>query len=210
MRAVPIGLPLQVLTRSPGETLPDWLARAQLLPEACPIEGAFLTPLPPLVGEGSCGVAPAVRLEAPAGGKPGLPSRPEISCGLAGLLSTFFRQDLREIARRMLDEDVTEVLTGPGYVCRHRNGNPDAKISEHAKGEALDVTGFVLSSGARVTVADDWGGESREAAFLKAVHSAACGHFTTVLGPEADADHADHFHLDRGCHGRDCTYRICQ
>ena len=32
--------------------------------------------------------------------------------------------------------------------------------------------------------------------FLKGIHAAACGVFSTVLGPEANDAHKDHFHLD--------------
>jgi len=49
-----------------------------------------------------------------------------------------------------------------------------------------------------------------EANFLAKLHEAACKRFTTVLGPDANADHHAHFHFDLGCHGRDCTYLICE
>lgn len=37
---------------------------------------------------------------------------------------------------------------------------------------------------------------TREALFLRAIHKGACGEFGTVLGPEANDPHRDHFHLD--------------
>jgi hypothetical protein len=39
---------------------------------------------------------------------------------------------------------------------------------------------------------------------------AACGWFTTVLGPGADAAHAEHFHFDIARHGNSDFYRICE
>lgn len=38
--------------------------------------------------------------------------------------------------------------------------------------------------------------ETAELAFLKEIHSGACGIFSTVLGPEANRAHHDHFHFD--------------
>lgn len=37
---------------------------------------------------------------------------------------------------------------------------------------------------------------SKQAQFLKAIHEGACGLFGTVLGPEANEAHRDHFHFD--------------
>jgi hypothetical protein len=33
-------------------------------------------------------------------------------------------------------------------------------------------------------------------AFLRRIHTGACRHFGTVLGPEANEAHRNHFHLD--------------
>jgi hypothetical protein len=52
--------------------------------------------------------------------------------------------------------------------------------------------------------------ETAEAKFLVGLHDAACQRFTTVLGPDANAEHHAHFHFDLGCHGRTCTYLICE
>jgi hypothetical protein len=49
-----------------------------------------------------------------------------------------------------------------------------------------------------------------EAKFLVAVRDAACGIFTTVLSPDSNTAHHAHLHFDLGCHGRDCTYLICE
>jgi hypothetical protein len=43
-----------------------------------------------------------------------------------------------------------------------------------------------------------------------AVRTAACGWFTTVLGPGADAFHASNMHLDIEQHGSSGSYRICE
>ena len=67
-----------------------------------------------------------------------------------------------------------------------------------AEADALDVAGFVLSDGRRVRVLSGWRGDARDAAFLRDVHAGACRVFDAVLGPDYNAAHHDHFHLDRG------------
>jgi hypothetical protein len=67
-----------------------------------------------------------------------------------------------------------------------------------------------LSDGSAVTVRSGWRGDRREQAFLQAVHNGACSEFTTVLGPDHDSYHHDHFHLDLARHGRDGMGRICK
>ena len=78
------------------------------------------------------------------------------------------------------------------YVCRPRHGTE--KLSEHAFGNALDIATFELADGRRIGVRAEATGA--EATFLGQVRKAACGPFTTVLGPGSDADHALHFHID--------------
>jgi hypothetical protein len=85
------------------------------------------------------------------------------------------------------------------YSCRTRNSKPGAKISEHGKGHAIDVAAFNLADGSSISVLDDWRG-SRNASVLRKLHRSACGPFGTVLGPEADKYHQDHFHLDTARH----------
>ncbi len=80
------------------------------------------------------------------------------------------------------------------YACRSRNSRRGARLSEHAKGRAIDIAAFVLRDGSRITVLDGW--HSGESGLLRRLHSSACGTFGTVLGPNADRFHRDHFHFD--------------
>ena len=45
---------------------------------------------------------------------------------------------------------------------------------------------------------DFWGKRGKEAKFLKRVHAGACDLFSVTLGPEYNAAHKDHFHMDMG------------
>lgn len=81
------------------------------------------------------------------------------------------------------------------YSCRTRNNKKGAKLSEHAKGHAVDVASVTLKNGDTLDVLRDWR-QRRTGAILKQMHKAACGPFGTVLGPNADRYHQNHFHMD--------------
>ena len=85
-----------------------------------------------------------------------------------------------------------------------------ARLSEHGHANAVDISAFVLADGRTVHVKSGWWGAFAERNFLRAVHGGACSIFTTVLGPNYDANHRDHFHLDLARHGRDGEGRICK
>src|SRR5258706_16244678 len=94
------------------------------------------------------------------------------------------------------------------YSCRGMNDVPDARISEHAFGNALDIAAFTLTDGHIVTVKDGWRGTPAGQGFLHDVQDAACTVFATVLAPGSNAYHEDHMHVDlmRRSSGR----TICQ
>jgi hypothetical protein len=103
---------------------------------------------------------------------------------------------------------VVEIKQISAYSCRGMNGQPGARISEHAFGNALDIAAFVLADGRKVTVKNGWRGTPEEQGFLRDIQAAACEMFTTVLAPGSNAFHYDHIHVDlmRRSSGR----RICQ
>ncbi len=86
---------------------------------------------------------------------------------------------------------LSELEVAASYVYRTRNNQRGAKISEHASGNAIDISGFVLADGKELIVAEDWG-----MAVMKELHADACGPFGTVLGPDSDRFHYNHFHFD--------------
>jgi hypothetical protein len=75
-------------------------------------------------------------------------------------------------------------------------GAGSSHISEHAYGNALDVAGFILADGRKITVKNGWRGTPEEQGFLHDVQLAACNTFTTVLAPGYNAAHYDHIHVD--------------
>lgn len=137
---------------------------------------------------------------------------PAARLGVAMLapLADWLDNAVQPAAETHLGAAVSELRVSASYVCRTRNNRPGAKLSEHALGNAIDIGAFRLTSGDSVSVDRDWDGKDGKARFLKAVHAAACTHFSTVLGPEADVFHKTHFHLDLGRRGALATYRICE
>ncbi|WP_176556157.1 extensin family protein [Rubellimicrobium rubrum] len=94
---------------------------------------------------------------------------------------------------------------GTAYLCRPR---ADGETSEHAFGNALDIMAFRFERGDPIPVQPRGGDGTIEESFQRAVRSAACLDFTTVLGPGSDPDHRDHLHLD--VKWRENGFRICQ
>ncbi len=125
-----------------------------------------------------------------------------MTCPLATGFIRWTQDALQKAARAWLDSPVARVESFGTYSCRRIAGSDH--MSEHARANAVDVSGFVLASGRRIAVLKDWNGPDRQARdFLRAVHAAACRRFSVVLGPDANADHRDHFHFDMG-RGRAC------
>jgi hypothetical protein len=166
----------------------------------------------PPVAEGACAIPLAVRLRSLASGAAEIrfTEEPTLDCRLAERLADWIGNVVEPLARHHLGSGLAAIETGPGYVCRNRNNEAAGKLSEHAKGNALDIVAFALTDGRRVAVRPPDQPAPTEAAFLAAVRTTACGYFLTVLGPGSDAAHAEHLHVDLGVHGRTANYRICE
>jgi hypothetical protein len=102
------------------------------------------------------------------------------------------------------------VETGPGFICRTRYDRPDDVLSEHAKGNAIDIASFVLADRTRIPVRNEPSDSAMSRNLIRTLRTTACGYFTTILGPGSNASHADHLHFDLGLHGKTGNYRICE
>lgn len=150
-----------------------------------------------------------MQLESQAlpGGAVAFPDRPLVACAFAETLAGFTRDALAPLAAGHLGRRPTAVGTGPGFACRGRNQVVGARISAHGRGLAVDI-GWIDLDGRRETIASP--SDPAATHFLGALRRAACGWFTTVLGPGSDSAHADHLHVDREPRGRDGESRLCQ
>jgi hypothetical protein len=139
-----------------------------------------------------CGIRNAVRVTSIEGVKLSQPSL--MDCNTAEALQTWVNRGLKpQIGNR--GGGVARIRVAAHYACRSRNNQPGAKISEHGKGRAIDISGVRLKDGTFVSVLEGWG-TRKDGRLLRNLHARACGPFGTVLGPESDAFHKDHFHFD--------------
>ena len=119
-----------------------------------------------------------------------------LACPLVSALDQWIATSVQPSAMRWFGQPVIEIKQISAYSCRGMNGNPRARISEHAFGNALDIASFTLADGRRITVRDGWRGGPEEQGFLRDVQGAACDRFTTVLAPGSNVFHYDHMHVD--------------
>jgi len=119
-----------------------------------------------------------------------------LTCPLASNFAAWARYAVQPAARQMLGGQVARIETMGTYACRNVVGGSSGKLSQHALANAVDVSAFVLADGRRVTVKRGWQGSPQEKAFLRALHTSACRRFGTVLSPDYNAAHYNHFHFD--------------
>lgn len=118
------------------------------------------------------------------------------TCPLAAAYALFEVHGLQPAAQAVFGQPVARVEHLGSFACR--NIANSRWRSQHASANALDIAGFRLRDGRRISVARNWRGDGDEARFLRAVHQAACSRFNITLGPDYNAAHRDHFHVDMG------------
>jgi len=151
------------------------------------IKGETLAPITSRVR--GCGVKDPVRVTSVDG--VALSQSAVINCDTARALKTWIRKGLKPAFGR---KDVVGLRVAASYACRPRNNVKGAKISEHGRGNAIDISAIILADGKSVVVADDWRRSAGKP--MKKAYRAACGTFGTTLGPDADRHHRDHLHFD--------------
>jgi len=138
-----------------------------------------------------CGISDAVRVKSVSGVTLSQPAL--MDCTTAKALNRWVKNGARPAFQQK--GQVVQLRVAAHYACRTRNNQPGARISEHGKGRAIDISGFVLADGQTITVLEHWNKRGFRSAMQRA-HRTACGPFGTVLGPDSDRFHRDHFHFD--------------
>jgi hypothetical protein len=119
-----------------------------------------------------------------------------LACPLVSVLDQWIAEAVQPAALKWFGVPVVEIKQISSYSCRGMNGDPNATISEHAFGNALDIAAFTLADGHKLDVQHAWHGSPEEQAFLHDVQASACEQFTTVLAPGSNAFHYNHIHVD--------------
>ena len=151
------------------------------------IKGETLAPITSRVN--GCGVPKPVKITSVAGVR--LSQSATLDCDTAKALKSWVERGVMPAYGK---GKVVELQVAGHYVCRTRNHRSGAKLSEHSKGRAIDISGFTLSNGKTVSVARNFDKTMRKA------HKAACGIFGTTLGPGSDGMHEDQLHFDTARH----------
>jgi hypothetical protein len=154
--------------------------------------GVDAQPLAP-VSEGVCSVAQPTSVSSLEHGAVKLPISAILNCKMAETTALWLRDTVQPAATASFGARVTGLRVAASYDCRTRDRIPGAKMSEHAFGNALDLSAFMVN-GRWIEVGGTH--EAQEQAFLDTIRTKACGPFKTVLGPGSDGYHSDHMHLD--------------
>jgi hypothetical protein len=171
---------------------------------AASLESSGLTyrPMADSTGAGGCELRDVVRITQAGDVRFNAPFL--ATCPLALGIAEFEHRYLQRAALDVFDERVTRIEHVGSYACRNVNHQRDTALSQHASANAIDLTGFVLADGKRITLAQWDDANTPGASFLRRVHDAACRSFDTTLGPDYNALHKTHFHVDMG------PYSMCR
>ena len=160
--------------------------------------GVRFTPLPNQDHGGGCTSIDSVKLldvGVPVSGMGPL------TCPLARNFAAWAQFAVKPAARRYFGTEVVKIETFGTYSCRNIYGGRSGRLSQHAYSNAIDVSGFVLADGRRILLDGGWKGDTASQDFLRALHKSACRRFGTVLGPDYNAAHYNHFHFDMSGNG---------
>ena len=159
-------------------------------------------PAPPRSNGTDCGYEDGMRLAEDGRTVAFAPAGLVTSCPVAAALALFERDVLQPAARRHFGTTVTVIDHAGSYSCRRLYGRDEGGFSEHATADALDITGFRLADGTRISVVRDWRSGGPKGQFLGDVRDGACDLFATVLSPDYNAAHHDHLHFDQAMRGK--------
>jgi hypothetical protein len=208
---LPRAKPLPVASSPSRAPMPEVLPLhdAEAWPSDCALrlaEIARFAHQPTINGPGQCGASDVVRLDGimmPNSALVTVIPAATLRCPMAEAVAQWVRNDLGP-AMAELESPLAAITTHGSYECRGRNNAVGAKVSEHGRGNALDLGPIKLADGSVV----DLSKKLTPRLFRQRVRDAACRRFNTVLGPGSDPYHAEHIHVDLAerAHG----YRMCQ
>lgn len=172
--------------------------------------GVESTALPPRRAGPQCGYDDGIRFAS--GGSLSIAYRPAglaTSCPVAAALALWDWHVVQPAALEHFGQRVRSIDHFGSYSCRRIYGRAEGAWSEHSTANAVDIAGFRLEDGTRISVLNDWDGSEAEQAFLRDVRNGACDLFATVLSPDYNEAHRDHLHFDQAARG-EMGWRGCR
>jgi hypothetical protein len=158
--------------------------------------GATFKDIPRIDDGNGCGIDKPIALTEPL---PGIRMKPEgaMRCETALALAHWMKESVIPSAAALKDNGrIVTINQASTYICRLRNNAATGKISEHARGNAVDIAGFTFENGKTIGIEPRREDPTLTGAFQRTASASACLYFSTVLDPESDAAHETHFHLD--------------
>lgn len=160
----------------------------------------------PVVGQGVCRASQRMVLTGnrlvptmrPANAAPG--------CAVTAAMALWTRDVVQPLAQKHFGQKVAELENLGSYNCRKIAGKQAQ--SQHSTANAIDISAFVLADGTRIALINDWNDGDARSAFLREVRDGSCDYFNTVLSPDYNTAHADHFHLDMA--ERTAGWTVCR
>ncbi|HEY4193447.1 MAG TPA: extensin family protein [Mesorhizobium sp.] len=162
------------------------------------------TDVAPIHDGGQCGIDNPVKVTAI--GNIAMKPAATLTCDMAASFASWTKKELVPSARWRYFSGVKAIHQGSSYSCRRIAG--EGVLSEHGKGNALDVMSIELTNGDNIDVRKPGLFAFRTRGFLNTVRADGCQYFTTVLGPGYNYDHRNHFHFD--IKNRKNGYRACR
>ena len=210
VRVRPIAIPQQIAPPQEAfASLPEKEPATPFVPSDCDVQLAKIAvvrPLGKLIGPGECGAPDAVLLESvilPDARKVVVMPPATFRCTMATQVAQWLREDVAPAAAK-LGSPLLGLENLGSYECRGVDRVRGATLSEHGRANAIDVRAFKLADGTLLVLNDPEAPKD----FRDAVRASACARFMTVLGPGADAAHAQHVHIDLA--PRPNHYKICE
>lgn len=181
--------PLGWATASKLSALRNDVANCRAVLERSGVAHTALNP----VGEGACARPDRTQLDTYLF----TPDTPAVTCPTAAALELWPTKTLAPAAQAIYGIGIVRIEHLGAFSCRRTYGSEAGSWSEHATANAIDIAAFVLEDGRRISLIRDWHGDGDDARFLRAARDGACEWFATVLSPDYNAAHDDHFHLDQ-------------
>lgn len=160
----------------------------------------------PAVGVGECRASQRMILTGDRFVPTMRPANAAPGCAVTAAMALWNRDVVQPLAREYFGQRVVALENLGSYNCRKIAGRQAQ--SEHSTANAIDISAFVLADGTRIALINDWAPGDRRSEFLHAVRDGSCGLFGTVLSPDYNRAHADHFHLDMAA--RTAGWSVCR
>ena len=122
----------------------------------------------PAIKKGPCGDPAPVKLVS-IGSSPQVAVSPPavVNCQMVHALYGWLENNLQPLSQKHLGAKIVTIETMSSYSCRNAYGRKDTRLSEHARANALDIGGFLMSNGKHTRLLADWGPNKRDIAAAK-------------------------------------------